>query len=59
VTLSDAQLSDLKSLSIDGDFIRGDWPSHPKHKLAECMYRLGKKAAGRLLDGKEHNGMPE
>lgn len=25
----------------------------------EPMYRVGKKAAGRLLDGVEHNGMPE
>lgn len=27
---------------------RGDW----------CMHRVGKKAAGRLLDGVEHNGFP-
>jgi protein gp37 len=25
----------------------------------QWMYRVGKKAAGRLLDGVEHNGMPE
>lgn len=31
------------------DFFHGDHP----------MYRVGKKLAGRLLDGIEHNGYPE
>ena len=43
----------------------------PKHAFAErgvevgsmadgrLIFRVGKKAAGRLLDGVEHNGMPE
>ncbi|GEP09881.1 phage Gp37/Gp68 family protein [Methylobacterium gnaphalii] len=31
----------------------------PDDRLGGAMIRIGKKAAGRLLDGVEHNGMPE
>lgn len=33
-------------------------PGAPVHQLV-TMDRVGKKAAGRLLDGREHNGLPE
>jgi len=42
----------------------GDWIIDPKgEQLGQspgmpCMLRVGKKAAGRLLDGVEHNGFP-
>ena len=37
------------------------YPRRPVRRLGsgETMWRVGKKAAGRLLDGVEHNGMPE
>lgn len=41
-------LGDLRSIRR-GEDARGDWP---------CS-RVGKKRAGRLLDGQEYNGMPE
>lgn len=31
----------------------------PHQATASCVHRVGKKAAGRLLDGAEHNGFPE
>jgi len=43
----------------DGHFYGGptNWPPHDnEHRCFMC--RVGKKAAGRLLDGVEHNGMP-
>lgn len=33
-------------------------PQRHRPQLGEHVYRVGKKAAGRLLDGVEHNGMP-
>ena len=46
----------------DGGSQRHEWPVS-KGQDFPCMrpevYRVGKKAAGRLLDGVEHNGFPE
>jgi protein gp37 len=47
--------------SKDGRVVEEDH-NHPdawKHQLAEPMARVGKKAAGRLLDGREWNEVPE
>lgn len=38
-----------------GEAIRANYPHH----MPQCMRRVGKAAAGRLLDGVEHNGRPE
>lgn len=43
------------SLAMDGRFCHGVWPAH---RLDECMYRIGKKAAGCLLDGVEYKAFP-
>lgn len=39
----------------------GSWVGAEDQFTEDCalMYRIGKKAAGRLLDGVEHNGFPE
>ncbi len=39
----------------------GSWVGAEDQFTEDCalMYRVGKKAAGRLLDGVEHNGFPE
>lgn len=39
----------------------GSWRGPEDQFTEDCalMYRIGKKAAGRLLDGVEHNGFPE
>lgn len=44
-------------ISPDGRVFR-DWNAIPEGVLRRWMTRLGKNAAGRLLDGVEHNGMP-
>lgn len=48
---------------VDGKWlIAHDWVSMPSGVCTgygEWVYRVGKKVAGRLLDGIEHNGMPE
>jgi hypothetical protein len=33
--------------------------SDGNYNEAQCVSRIGKKAAGRLLDGVEHNAMPK
>lgn len=50
---------DWMILSVDGDLDIPDdrWPDETAGEVA--VVRVGKKAAGRLLDGVEHNGMPE
>jgi protein gp37 len=46
-------------LDLDGHYYGGpnQWPPTADESRA-YMIRWGKKAAGRLLDGIEHNGMP-
>ncbi len=51
----DATLWDGKSWDIDRT--KMDDPEH-KWDCPADVYRIGKKAAGRLLDGREHNGFP-
>ncbi|BAU91215.1 Gp37Gp68 family protein [Methylorubrum populi] len=50
---------DWMILSADGDLDIPDdrWPDEAAGEVA--VVRVGKKTAGRLLDGVEHNGMPE
>jgi protein gp37 len=45
-------------MTADGDIAR-DWPELKSGKRHRQMRRLGKKRAGRLLDGREHNDSPE
>lgn len=49
----DAKGAQTQVLQLDGR-IENAYPPG-----AMLMFKAGKKAAGRLLDGKEHNGMPE
>jgi protein gp37 len=43
-----------------GEVLRGkNVLDHPNEANGEIMWRVGKKAAGRVLDGVEHNGYPE
>lgn len=44
-------------ISPNGEVFR-DWNGTPADVPCRWMTRLGKKAAGRLLDGGEHNGFP-
>lgn len=37
----------------------GEFAPHPSPMADGAVYRVGKKRAGRLLDGVEHNGFPE
>jgi protein gp37 len=41
-------------LGVDGGWAPGTWTT----TLGMCMYRMGKKKAGRLLDSCEHNDFP-
>jgi len=54
---------DFGNLFLDGSGrwaakLNGPWKSAGPNAGFESYYRVGKKAAGRLLDGVEHNGMP-
>lgn len=42
----------------DGGVRRHEWQDHESPCLRTESFRIGKKAAGRLLDGREHNGFP-
>lgn len=41
-----------------GIFENGEWSFYLAGDRHADVWRVGKKAAGRLLDGIEHNGMP-
>lgn len=41
-----------------GRLFRGDWSENGRPEISAWAQRLGKKRAGRLLDGIEHNGYP-
>lgn len=42
----------------DGGVRRHEWQDNEAPCLRTESFRIGKKAAGRLLDGREHNGFP-
>jgi protein gp37 len=43
----------------DGSLTGTDWEAGPHLKGSEIIHRIGKKAAGRLLDGREWNEYPD
>lgn len=44
---------------FDGRDFPTEYPWNTAERTGPCMVRIGKKHAGRLLDGVEHNGFPE
>ena len=49
---------DVDKAALDDFWATLDGPGPVNPLGYQWLYRVGKKAAGRLLDGVEHNGMP-
>jgi len=56
---SEGQEHELCVVMPDGQVLRKGKMLDRANEVGEIMFRLGKKQAGRLLDGCEHNAMPE
>lgn len=54
-----AEKEQAEAISDFSDVLRGGDGSRVITRHGAIFYRIGKKAAGRLLDGVEHNGYPE